>query len=468
MTSEKRDRRYFYGLVIGALGVVYGDIGTSPLYALRECFHGPHAIPAGRMNVFGVLSLIFWSLVLLISVKYLTFVTRASNKGEGGILSLLSLAVPERVRRNAKGKTAWLVGAGVFGSALLYGDGMITPAISVLSAVEGLQVIKPGLKAYVLPITVVILVLFFAFQRFGTGGVGKIFGPVTFVWFSTLGLLGAMQIVRAPEVLWSLNPYYAVQFFINNGWAAFVVLGSVVLVVTGGEALYADMGHFGRKPMQYAWFGIVLPGLLLNYFGQGALILTRPETIEHPFFKLAPEWALYPLVGLATAATIIASQALVTGAFSLTMQAIQLGYCPRMEIDHTSAAERGQIYMPKVNWLLMVFCIGLVLTFQTSSNLASAYGIAVTLTMLTTTLLFYFAARHLWKWSALKALLICAAFLPLELAFLIGNLPKVPVGGWFPLFVAACIFTLMATWRTGRRILGERLKSGTVSLATFL
>ena len=468
MTSEKQDRRYFYGLVIGALGVVYGDIGTSPLYALRECFHGPHALPAVRMNVLGVLSLIFWALVVLISLKYLTFVTRASNKGEGGILSLLSLAVPERVRRKATGKTAWLVAAGVFGSALLYGDGMITPAISVLSAVEGLQVIEPGLKPFVLPITVVILVLFFSFQRFGTAGVGRIFGPVTFLWFTTLGTLGVLQVVKAPEVLWSLNPYYAIQFFTDNGWPAFVVLGSVVLVVTGGEALYADMGHFGRKPMQYAWFGIVLPGLLLNYFGQGALILTRPEAIENPFFRLAPEWALYPLVALATAATIIASQALVTGAFSLTMQAIQLGYSPRMEIDHTSAAERGQIYMPKINWLLMVFCIGLVLTFQTSSNLASAYGIAVTLTMLTTTLLFYFAARHLWKWSPLKALLTCALFLPLEIAFLVGNLPKIPDGGWFPLLVAGCIFLLMSTWRTGRRILGDRLKSGTLPLATFL
>ena len=334
------------GLSVGALGVVYGDIGTSPLYAFRECFNGPHKVDFTQENVLGILSLVVWLLTTIVTIKYLTFVTRANNKGEGGILALMALAFPEKLRQNAKGIRALVVGIGVFGAALLYGDGIITPAISVLSAVEGLEIATPMLKPYVIPITCAIIIGFFSFQRFGTAGVAKIFGPITLVWFVTIGALGVMKIVEAPGVLKAVNPYYAVRFFMLDPWESFVVLGSAVLVVTGGEALYADMGHFGRKPMQYAWFGIVLPGLLLNYFGQGALILTRPEAIENPFFRLAPEWALYPLVALATAATIIASQALVTGAFSLTMQAIQLGYSPRMEIDHTSAAERGQIYMP--------------------------------------------------------------------------------------------------------------------------
>jgi KUP system potassium uptake protein len=468
MTSTTQDRRYLAGLSIGALGVVYGDIGTSPLYAFRECFSGPNRVEFTPDNVIGVLSLIFWLLNSLVTFKYLTFVTRANNKGEGGILALMALAFPERVRRDAKGMQALLLALGVFGAALLYGDGIITPAISVLSAVEGLEVATPVLKPYVLPITVVIIIIFFAFQRHGTGGVGKIFGPITLLWFITIGILGIVHIVVSPEVLRAANPYYAFRFIAEAPGPAFLVLGSAVLVVTGGEALYADMGHFGRKPMKIAWYSVVLPGLLLNYFGQGALVLSDPATIHQPFFQMAPRWALYPLVALATAACVIASQALVSGAYSLTMQAIQLGYSPRMQIDHTSAKERGQIYMPKINWALMICCIGLVLGFKSSSNLAAAYGVAVTATMAITTVLFYFAARRLWKWSALKAGLVVLIFLAIELPLFASNMLKVSHGGWFPLVVALVVFTLMATWRTGRKILGERLRTGTLPLSMFL
>lgn len=468
MEPKQRDGRYLLGLAIGALGVVYGDIGTSPLYAFRECFNGPHRIPYTHDNVFGVLSLVFWCLTIIVSLKYLTFVTRADNKGEGGILSLLALAFPERIRANAKGLKAFMVGVGVFGASLLYGDGIITPAISILGAVEGLEIATPILKPYVVPITIVVLVTFFAFQRHGTGGMGRVFGPITLTWFVVIGILGLSELRRQPEVLGSINPYYAWRIFAQGPHEAFAVLGSVVLVVTGGEALYADMGHFGRRPMKIAWYGVVLPGLLLNYFGQGALVLRDPSAIVNPFYLLAPQWMLYPLVGLATAAAVIASQALVSGAFSLTMQAIQLGYIPRMQIDHTSAAERGQIYIPKVNWVLMLCCIGLVLGFQTSSRLASAYGLAVTLTMVITSMLFYVASRHVWKWSALKAGVLTAIFLAIEIPLFTSNLLKVADGGWFPLLLAATVFTLMATWRTGRRVLGARLRASTIPLKMFL
>jgi KUP system potassium uptake protein len=468
MTSTPRDRRYIAGLTIGALGVVYGDIGTSPLYAFRECFNGPNRVEFTPANVIGVLSLIFWLLNALVTFKYLTFVTRANNNGEGGILALMALAFPERIRRDAKGFQALLLGLGVFGAALLYGDGIITPAISVLSAVEGLEVATPVLKPYVVPITVVIIIVFFAFQRYGTGGVGRIFGPITLLWFITLAIMGIVHIAKSPDVLRAANPYYAVRFILEAPWPAFLVLGSAVLVVTGGEALYADMGHFGRTPMKIAWYSAVLPGLLLNYFGQGALVLSDPSTIEHPFYHMAPRWALYPLVGLATAACVIASQALVSGAYSLTMQAIQLGYSPRMQIDHTSAQERGQIYMPKINWVLMISCVALVLGFRTSSNLAAAYGVAVTATMAITTVLFYLAARRIWKWSALKAGLVAGIFLAIEIPLFASNMLKVTHGGWFPLLVAGIVFTLMATWRTGRRILGSRLRASTLPLTMFL
>jgi KUP system potassium uptake protein len=468
MTSTDRGRRYLAGLSIGALGVVYGDIGTSPLYAFRECFNGPNRVEFTPENVIGVLSLIFWLLNSLVTFKYLTFVTRANNNGEGGILSLMALAFPERLRKDAKGFQALLLGLGVFGAALLYGDGIITPAISVLSAVEGLEVATPVLKPYVLPITVIIIIVFFAFQRHGTGGVGKIFGPITLLWFLAISVLGVVQILKAPEVLRAANPFYAIRFIAHAPWPAFLVLGSAVLVVTGGEALYADMGHFGRTPMKIAWYAVVLPGLLLNYFGQGALVLADPSTIEQPFYQMAPRWALYPLVALATAACVIASQALVSGAYSLTMQAIQLGYSPRMQIDHTSAKERGQIYMPKINWALMICCIGLVLGFQTSSNLAAAYGVAVTATMAITSLLFYLAARRIWKWPVLKAGIVTGIFLAIEAPLFASNMLKVAHGGWFPLVVAGVVFTLMATWRTGRTILGNRLRTGVLPISMFL
>jgi KUP system potassium uptake protein len=468
MTGEKTDRRYLTGLVVGALGVVYGDIGTSPLYSLRECFNGPHAIRATHDNVLGVLSLIFWSLILIVSVKYLTFVLRADNKGEGGILALMALAFPEAKRRACTGKKGWMIALGVFGAALLYGDGMITPSITVLSAVEGLEVATDQLQPYIVPITIVILILLFAFQKHGTGKVGGIFGPITFIWFIAIGLIGLPPIIRTPSVLLAFNPYHALLFFQENGMHGFVVLGSVFLCVTGAEALYADMGHFGRRPIQLAWFFVVLPALIANYLGQGALLLERPQAAVNPFFRLCPPYLLIPMVILATAASVIASQALITGAFSLTMQAIQLGYSPRMQIDHTSASERGQIYMPKVNWILLLACIGLVIGFESSSNLAAAYGIAVTLTMGITTILFYFAARNLWNWSRLKAGSLCGLFLLIELAFFGANVLKIAHGGWFPLLIGAGIFTLMSTWKKGRAILGSRLRAGTLPITMFL
>jgi KUP system potassium uptake protein len=428
---------------------------------------------ATRPNVLGVLSLIFWSLVLIVSIKYLTFVLRADNKGEGGILALMALAFPEAKRKAGGGKRGFMIALGVFGAALLYGDGMITPSITVLSAVEGLDVATDQLRPYIVPITILILVLLFAFQRHGTAAVGRIFGPVTLIWFLAIGAIGAPEIAKAPAILLSLNPWYAFEFFKTNGPRGFVVLGSVFLCVTGAEALYADMGHFGRKPIRLAWFSIVLPALALNYLGQGALLLGEPGVSINPFFRLCPRMLLYPLVALATAASVIASQALITGAFSLTMQAIQLGYSPRMQIDHTSSTERGQIergqiYMPRVNWAVMLSCIGLVIGFQSSSNLAAAYGVAVTLTMGITTLLFYVAARNLWNWTKARATLICALFLGVESAFFAANILKIAHGGWFPLLAGAAIYILMTTWKTGRAILGQRLRAGSLPLKMFL
>lgn len=460
-------RRYLATLAIGALGVVYGDIGTSPLYALRECFHGPQAVAASPANVLGVLSLVVWSLILIVSVKYLAFVLRAHNKGEGGILALLALAFPEGKSARASRTARTMVLLGLFGTALLYGDGMITPAISVLSAVEGLNVATSIFEPYVTPITAAILLALFSVQRHGTGRLGGIFGRITFVWFLVLAVLGVRGLIAAPQVLAAINPLYGLDFMFHNGWKAFVALGSVFLAVTGAEALYADMGHFGRRPIQLAWFSLVFPALVLNYLGQGALILHNPAAIQNPFYKLAPHWALYPLVGLATLATIIASQALISGAFSLTMQAMQLGYFPRLKIDHTSSAQRGQIYIGYVNTFLMFACIGLVVVFRTSSNLAAAYGIAVTLTMALTTGLFYFAARRLWGWGALRTALICAPFLAIELAFFGANSLKLLHGGWVPLAIALGIFTLLSTWKTGRKNLGKRLEAATLPLDVF-
>ncbi len=459
--SPARKRRFAI-LCLASLGIVYGDIGTSPLYALRECFYGEHSVPPTPANVLGVLSLILWSLLLIISVKYLILILRADNRGEGGILALATL-VSEVVRR---GKFLLLLG--LFGAALLYADGMITPAISVLSAVEGLHVATPLFDPYVVPIAVAILIGLFLFQSRGTTGVGKVFGPITILWFVAIGILGIHQILRAPGVLAAINPWHGVDFFLNNGGRGFVVLGAVFLVVTGGEALYADIGHFGTAPIRLTWFLIVLPALALNYFGQGALLLIQPESAVNPFFRMAPSWALYPLVVLATAAAVIASQAIISGAFSLTMQAIQLGYSPRLKVNYTSARIIGQIYVPVVNWILMLSCIGLVLGFRTSSNLAAAYGVAITTTMLITTILFYVVARHRWHWSTVAALPVAAFFITIDLAFFGANMLKVAHGGWFPLLVSACILFLMLTWRKGRRVLRGHLSNICLPLDALL
>lgn len=469
MDSSPSSRLRLAGLTLAALGVVYGDIGTSPLYALKECFSPLHGVQPHPANVLGVLSLVIWSLLLIVSVMYLVFVLRADNRGEGGILALLSLAFPERRDGTPPGRVAIvMILLGLFGAALLYGDGMITPAITVLGAVEGLEVVTHRFEPFVVPISVLIVVALFGVQSAGTGTIGKVFGPVMVVWFVTIAILGIRGIALNPAVLSALNPVHAVQFFRDNGWMGFRVLGSVMLVVTGGEALYADMGHFGAKPMRLAWFSMVLPSLLFSYLGQGALIIDDPEAAVNPFYRLSPRWMLLPLVGLATAAAVIASQALISGAYSLTMQAVQLGYLPRLAIEHTSERERGQIFIPQVNWSLMVACASLVLGFQTSSNLAAAYGIAVTMTMLITTVLFYFAARRLWKWKAWMALMVVTPAFLIELAFFGANSLKITHGGWFPLTVGAIVFTLMTTWRTGRRLLWQRVRTSTLPAAQFL
>jgi KUP system potassium uptake protein len=458
-------------LTLTALGVVYGDIGTSPLYAFRECFFGTHSVSPTHNNVLGVLSLIIYSLLLVVSVKYVALVLRADNQGEGGILALTAL-VPGRGpvqttsgQRLAVGRPL-LIALGIFGTALLYGDGMITPAISVLGAVEGLEVLTPLFSPYVVPVTVTILIALFAIQRFGTHRVGGLFGPIVIVWFVSIAVLGVIWIVDAPEVWHAFDPRYAVRFFEANGFRGFVVLGSVVLAVTGGEALYADMGHFGRLPIRVAWYGLVLPSLLLNYLGQGALLLERPE-VRHPFFELAPSWALVPLVVIATAAAIIASQALISGAFSITRQAVQLGLAPRLDIEHTSAREMGQVYVPRVNSALMVATVLIVLGFRSSGAIAAAYGIAVTLTMVITVLLLYVVMTERWRWPVPVAAVIMGVFLTIDLAFFGANALKILDGGWLPLAVAIAIFTLMTTWRTGRRVVAERLASRAVMLDDF-
>lgn len=453
-------------LSLGALGVVYGDIGTSPIYAIKESFHSSYGLAATPANIMGVLSLIFWSLILVISVKYLLLVLRADNKGEGGIIALTALVSPPTEK--TKGRRWLLVLAGLFGAALLYGDSMITPAISVVSAIEGLQVATPFFEPYVIPITIGILIALFMVQSKGTAGIGTIFGPITLVWFVTLAILGIIQIVQHPNVLYALNPAFGFDFFIQNGWAGFLVLGSVFLVVTGGEALYADIGHFGLRPIRLTWFCVVLPALLLNYFGQGALVINNPEFIEHPFFHMIPRWGLYPLVVIATVATIIASQAVISGAFSLTRQAVQLGYLPRLKVMQTSETQFGQIYMPAINWILMISCIGLVLGFRSSSNLASAYGVAVTTDMVFTTILFAVVALTRWNWSKWIVGLMILAMLTIDLSFWGANLVKIPTGGWFPLVIAGLMFTVMTTWKRGRRILGDRLQDKIVPHQEFI
>jgi KUP system potassium uptake protein len=464
--SESVDRRRL-ALLIGALGVVYGDIGTSPLYALRECFSGTHGIPPRPENVLGVVSLVIWTLILLVSIKYLSLVLNADNRGEGGILALLSLALPDQVATPRRPRGLLLL-MGLFGAALLYGDGMLTPAITVLGAVEGLQFVTPVFAPYVVPIAVVIIVTLFSLQRAGTGKVGRVFGPIMLTWFVAIGVLGISGILRSPQILTALSPHHAAVFIWQTGWQSFVVLGSVFLAVTGAEALYADMGHFGAQPIRRAWVWVVFPALVLNYLGAGGLLLLNPEAARNPFFLLAPSWAVLPLVCLATLAAVIASQALISGAYSLTMQAIQMGYLPRLFIQHTSHSERGQIYVPQVNTLLMLACLGLVLGFQSSSRLAAAYGIAVSLTMLITTVLFFSVSRRLCGWSLLQACVVCAVFGLIELAFAAANGLKIPRGGWFPLVVALLLFVLMTTWKKGRSRLRNRLAGNSLPLELFL
>lgn len=465
--SQNQSSKYKWLLTLAALGVVYGDIGTSPLYALKEAFHFGH-IGATPSNVFGLLSLVFWSLIIVISVKYISFVLKANYNGEGGILALVSILKDNEKLKSSNLLRGTLMLLGVFGAAFLYGDGIITPAISILSAVEGLKIITPALEAYVIPITVGILIALFSIQSRGTAVVGKFFGPVILTWFVTIGLVGVYQIVQNFEILKSINPLYAYNFFQENGYTAFVVMGSVFLVVTGGEALYSDMGHFGIEPIKRAWFWVVLPCLLLNYWGQGAFLLKNPEGISNPFYLMAPSWFLYPLLIIATLATTIASQALITGVFSITMQAFQLGYLPRVLIQHTSAHEHGQIYIKNINYLLMIGCILLVLTFKTSSNLAAAYGIAVTSTMIITTILFFFVAVHKWNWNKYLVFAICFAFGVIDLIFLGSNLLKVFSGGWFPLLLGIFGFIYMTTWSTGRKILYQALSCHNKNLDDFL
>ena len=454
-------------IALGALGVVYGDIGTSPLYAFRECFSGAHALAPTPANVLGLLSLFFWALTFVVSIKYLIFVTRADNNGEGGVLALMSLLLPADEAARTK-RTAVLVLLGLFGAALLYGDGVITPAISVLSAVEGLEVATSAFAPVVVPITCVILVGLFWVQRRGTGGIGAVFGPITLLWFAALAALALPHIVRRPDVLVAVNPWYAVRFFAAHGWAGALVLGSVVLCITGGEALYADMGHFGRAAIRRAWWVVVFPALLINYFGQGALVLAHPEASANPFYALVPPHFLLAMVTLATLATVIASQALISGAFSLSNQAVQLGYLPRLTVIHTSGRSEGQIYIPEVNWLLVVACVALVLGFRRSSALANAYGIAVTATMGLTSVLFYAVARVRWNWSRLKAGAVVAMFLCFDLAFLGACLSKFVEGGWFPVAVAAGVFGILTTWKKGRALLSKRIARETLPLDLFI
>ncbi|HUR33225.1 MAG TPA: potassium transporter Kup [Vicinamibacterales bacterium] len=462
MSNQPAQSRVAF-LTLAALGVVYGDIGTSPLYALRECFSGSHAIPVSQDNVIGILSLIFWSLIVTVTIKYLLFVMRADNGGEGGILALVAL-VRTKGGRSAH---ATLVAIGLFGAALLYGDGMITPAISVLSAVEGLGVATHVFEPFVVPITVVILIGLFVMQHRGTGGLGTVFGPIMVLWFITLALLGIPEIVAHPVVLTAFNPLHGLSVLRHQGFSAFLTLGSVFLSVTGAEALYADMGHFGRRPIRIAWFSLVLPSLVINYLGQGALLLGDANAREHPFFHLAPDWALYPMVVLSTIATVIASQAVISGAFSLTQQAIQLGYSPRFEIHHTSAHEKGQVYIPEVNWMLMIATVGLVFGFRTSTNLAAAYGMAVTTTMVITTMLAFVVARERWGWSMPLAAGVTGAFVIIDLAFFSANVIKIEHGGWFPILVAGFVYAVMSTWHTGRLLVVRRLAETEIPLSRF-
>ena len=450
-TSQNQSKKQLAGLAMGAIGVVFGDIGTSPLYAFKEVFLS--GLTIDNLHVLGALSLVFWTLTLVVTTKYAIFIMRADNKGEGGIMALMALAL-QGSKDNPK-RMRFIVTVGLLGTVLFYGDSIITPAISVLSAVEGLQIIAPQLVEYVLPITITVLGGLFVIQAKGSGKMGKLFSPIMCIWFCLLAVLGVINIINEPDVFMAINPYYAVHLLIELGWHGFLIMGAVVLVITGAEALYADMGHFGLKPIRYAWFGFVFPALLLNYFGQGALLIGHPDAIENPFYLLAPTWALYPLLILSTLATVIASQAVISGAFSMTRQAIQLGYCPRMNILHTSGDEMGQVYVPAINWLLMVSVFVLVLSFKSSTALASAYGLAVTGTMMATTLLAFIVIQALWQWNTYTSMAFLSVFLTIDLTFLSSNSLKIPTGGWLPLVVGTVLFLVMTTWIKGRVLLSE-------------
>lgn len=456
-------------LSLTALGIVYGDIGTSPLYALQQCFISKeHTLAVTTANVYGILSLIIWLLVLVVAIKYLVYIMRADNRGEGGILALLALILQEERRRTDSKRRMLLVGLGLFGAALLYGDGMITPAISVMSAVEGLNVATPAFEKLVVPLSMVILFVLFMAQRFGTGRVGTAFGPIMALWFVSIATLGVVEIAREPRILLALNPWHGVQFFVANGRIGFLTLGAVVLAVTGAEALYADMGHFGKRPIRLAWFALVLPALLMNYMGQGALLLRDPTAVSNPFFNLVPRALLLPSVALATVAAVIASQALISGAFSLTQQAVQLGYSPRVTILHTSRQEAGQIFIPEINNALMFGCLLLVVSFASSQAIGAAYGIAVTGTMAITSLLFAVVARSRWNWSLAHIVPITVAFLAIDASLFSANVIKIAFGGWVPIVIAICVYTLMSTWKTGRVLLTHALNSGALPLDLFL
>lgn len=452
-------------LTLGAIGVVYGDIGTSVLYAIKEIFGSGH-VPFTHANVYGVLSIVFWTLTVIVSLKYVTLVLRADNHGEGGLIAMLALA--SQAVKDKPELRKWLLAVGIFGTSLFYGDGVITPAISVLSAVEGLEVVSPAFKQYVVPITLVVLFVLFFVQKRGTGGIGQFFGPITVLWFLSIAVLGVSHIVGHPEILGAMSPHHALRFMWEQPGTTFIILGAVVLCVTGGEALYADMGHFGKKPIRVAWFSIVMPCLTLNYFGQGALLLESPEAVKNPFFNMAPDWALLPLVGLATMATVIASQALISGAFSVTKQAIQLGYLPRLNIRHTSVHDTGQIYIPFVNWGLFTAIVLAVVMFKSSSNLAAAYGIAVTLDMLITTVLTFFVIRYGWRYPLALCVAATGVFFVVDLAFFTSNLLKLFAGGWFPLLIGGVVFMLMMTWKQGRALMAQAQHADAIELDSFL
>ncbi len=465
-SSAESGKSSLIALALAALGVVYGDIGTSPLYTMKEVFAGNHPIPLSPASVLGILSLILWSLIVIVSVKYVVFIMRADNRGEGGIMALIALALQDAKGNSKREKTIMVVG--LLGAGMFYGDGMVTPAISVLSALEGLEVATPAFKPFVIPLTLLVLFVLFYFQRKGTASVGALFGPVMVLWFATLAVLGLYNLIEHPGVLKAMNPAYGLEFLFTNPSIALVAMGAVVLSVTGAEALYADMGHFGRQPIRLAWFGFVLPALILNYFGQGALILAEPQTVLNPFYHMAPDWALYPLVGLSTLATVIASQAVISGAFSVTRQAMQLGFVPRFEVQFTSDKAQGQIYLPGINWGLFVAVVILVLGFKSTNNLAAAYGIAVTGDMVITSLLASIVAARVWGWGWSRASALFACFFVIELGFLVANLLKIPDGGWFPLAAGALVFTLMATWKRGRQVLAERLSGESIELDAFI